>query len=100
MRRVNNNVDVQSVRNRVLQFLQIATNSCHALQSNFINFKIRFKDKNVNGEFLAGFVIQAITGTVEYEDGLRMTAFQGGCGCHCGDVQFRRNFCTIINGSK
>ena len=75
MRRVNNNVDVESERNRVLQFLQIATNSCHALQSNVINFNIRYKYKNVNGESLAGSVIQA-TGTVEHEDGLRMAAFQ------------------------
>ena len=34
-------------------------------------------------ESMAGFVIQA-SGTVEFEDGLRMGVLPGDCCCHCG----------------
>ena len=42
-----------------------------------------------NSEYLTGSVIQA-TGTVKFEDGLRMGVLPGGCWCSCGGSTYPR----------
>ena len=51
--------------------------------------KLYQNNHQANRESVAGSVIQA-SGTVEFEDGLRMGVLFGGCWCSCEDHTYPR----------